>query len=268
MLSGRMQIWHREIRRPGAVQEIAPSTNGATKVTAAADPGIGPGRARRILDVAVAIGVLTLVWPVLVMLVAAARLSTGGSAIYRQIRVGQGGVPFKLFKFRTMRAGMTGPEVTAPGDDRVTRLGALLRRAKIDELLQLVNVLRGDMTLVGPRPETLALAMRYPTQLKVVFRYRPGITGPSQVLMSDDHIQGEIADVEGYYLAELVPYRVGMDLDYLKDPTLARTIGWLVGTALYLIRRTRTRRSDAVQCAIAAEPTITETMVLGVTREN
>src|SRR5690348_10111585 len=95
--------------------------------------GISPSLARRILDIAVAVTILSLVWPVFLILAAATRLSTGGTAIYRQRRVGQGGVPFTLYKFRTMRAGMAGPEVTAPGDDRVTWLGALLRKTSIDE---------------------------------------------------------------------------------------------------------------------------------------
>src|SRR5947199_398862 len=84
-------------------------------------------------------------------------------------------------KFWSMRQSRDGPEVTAPGDERVTRVGRSLRRAGLDELPQLVNILRGEMTLVGPRPETPALAIRYPTECKVVFRYRPGLTGPAQV---------------------------------------------------------------------------------------
>ena len=152
-------------------------------------------------------------------LAAATRLSTGGSAIYRQLRVGQGGIPFTLFKFRTMRARKAGPEVTAPGDDRVTRLGALLRKTSIDELPQLVNVLRGDMTLVGPRPETVSLARRYPEELQFVFRYRPGITGPSQVLVRDEKVLGQVADVENFYLTELrpAPGRHGSRLPEVPD---------------------------------------------------
>src|SRR6266481_2112872 len=126
------------------------------------DQGISPSLARRVLDIAVAIAVLGLVWPVFLVLATATRLSTGGTAIYRQRRVGQGGIPFTLYKFRTMRARMTGPEVTAPGDDRVTRFGALMRKTSIDELPQMLNVLLGHMTLVGPRPESVSLARRYP----------------------------------------------------------------------------------------------------------
>jgi lipopolysaccharide/colanic/teichoic acid biosynthesis glycosyltransferase len=206
-----------------------------------ADQGIGPIAARRLLDIAVATVILLLAWPLFLALVVATRRSTGGSAIYRQLRVGQGGVPFTLYKFRTMLASMTGPEVTAPGDHRITRLGALLRRTSIDELPQIVNVLLGHMTLVGPRPESVALARRYPADCQFVFRFRPGITGPSQVLVRDEKVLTEVADVETYYLGELVPHRVAMDLEYLRDPTLALTIRWLVVTAFYLMSMAKPR---------------------------
>jgi lipopolysaccharide/colanic/teichoic acid biosynthesis glycosyltransferase len=138
---------------------------------------ISPSRPRRLLDIVVAAAVLGLLWPSVLVLVMAVRLSTGGTAIYRQRRVGQGGIPFTLYKFRTMRVHMEGPEVTAPGDDRVTWLGALMRKTSIDELPQMLNVLIGHMTLVGPRPESVALARRYPEELWFIFRYRPGVTG-------------------------------------------------------------------------------------------
>ena len=205
----------------------------------AAGPGIGPSPARRLLDVAVAIVVLGLVWPLFLALALATRRSTGGSAIYRQLRVGEGGVPFTLFKFRSMRAGVAGPDLTAPGDDRVTRLGALLRKTSIDELPQLVNVLRGDMTLVGPRPETIGLATRYPEEFRFIFRYRPGMTGPTQVLVRDERVLGQVVDVENYYLTELVPHRVATDLGYLRYPTITETIRWLWDTFLYVTRIVR-----------------------------
>ena len=199
------------------------------------DQGISPSLARKALDVTVAVTILALVWPLFLVLAVAIRLSTGGSAIYRQRRVGQGGIPFTIYKFRTMRARAAGPEVTAPGDDRVTRLGALMRKTSIDELPQMVNVLLGHMTLVGPRPESIALAVRYPEELRFVFRYRPGLTGPCQVLVRDEKVLDRAVDAEKVYLTKLVPHRVDMDLDYLKDPTLARTVQWLVATLLYLL---------------------------------
>ena len=207
-----------------------------TPVVPTASPAIRPSLARSLLDITVALIVLGLVWPLFLALAWATRRSTGGSAIYRQLRVGEGGIPFTLFKFRSMRVDATGPDVTVPGDHRVTRLGALLRRTSIDELPQLVNVLLGDMTLVGPRPETVALARRYPAELQFVFRYRPGVTGPTQVLMRDEEVLGQADDVENFYLTELVPPRVATDLGFLRNPTITQTIGWLIDTFLYLIR--------------------------------
>jgi lipopolysaccharide/colanic/teichoic acid biosynthesis glycosyltransferase len=215
-----------------APQELySPATLGVD-----AGAGISPSPGRRLLDIGVAVTGLLLTWPFFIGLAVATRLSTGGTAIYRQVRVGQGGVPFTLMKFRTMRPWESGPEVTAPGDHRITRLGKLLRRTSIDELPQLVNVLFGDMTLIGPRPETVSLAMRYPVDLRFVFRYRPGITGPAQVLVRDEKVLGHAPDVENFYLTELVPHRVSMDLEYLKNPTLARTLSWFARTMLYLTR--------------------------------
>ena len=207
----------------------------ATGPVVPAGQGISPSWTRRLLDIAVAVTVLGLVWPFFLMLAVATRLSTGGTAIYRHRRVGQGGIPFTLYKFRTMQARMEGPEVTAPGDARVTWLGALMRKTSIDELPQMLNVLLGHMTLVGPRPESVTLAGRYPEELRFIFRYRPGVTGPCQVLVRDEKVLGWAADVEKFYLTKLLPHRVDKDLDYLKDPSLARTVRWLVITFLYLI---------------------------------
>jgi lipopolysaccharide/colanic/teichoic acid biosynthesis glycosyltransferase len=200
----------------------------------AAGTGIGPGAMRRTLDIAVAGLTLLVLWPLFLCVAVPAVVSTKGSPIYRQPRVGQGGVAFTLLKFRTMRAQMPGPEVTPPGDRRVTRFGALLRRTGIDELPQMLNVLTGKMTLVGPRPESVALAVRYPPECRFVFRYRPGLTGPSQVLEHDDWVLRQVPDVEAFYLSELVPRRVATDLEFLEHPTLASTVLWLVNTVRYL----------------------------------
>jgi lipopolysaccharide/colanic/teichoic acid biosynthesis glycosyltransferase len=233
-------MWGQHSRGVSAQADIEP----AVEIGPAA--GIPPSRARRSLDIAVALLVLGLSWPLLLTLVLAVRKSTGGSAIYRQRRVGEAGVPFTLYKFRTMRPGMFGPEVTAPGDSRITRLGAVLRRSSVDELPQMVNVLRGHMTLVGPRPESVALARRYPAEFRSVFRYRPGVTGPSQVLVRDEKVLRQVSDVENFYLTELVPHRVATDLTFLEDATLASTLRWLAETARYLIAVVWSRSARAL----------------------
>jgi len=200
-------------------------------------PGVGPGWPRRTLDVVVSLAALLLLLPVLALMALAVRCSGAGPVLFRQVRLGQGGVPFVIYKFRTMRPGAGGPEVTPADDLRVTRAGQLLRASGLDELPQLLNILRGDMTLVGPRPETPALARRYPDDCKVVFEHRPALTGPSQVRLRDKDVLplGQALDHEELYLRELVPLRTALDLEYLADPSLRRTFGLLAETVGYLL---------------------------------
>jgi lipopolysaccharide/colanic/teichoic acid biosynthesis glycosyltransferase len=176
---------------------------------------------------------LVLLSPVMLAAWIGARLSTGAPGVYRQVRVGEGGIAFTMLKFRSMRPS-EGPEVTASGDHRVTRLGHFLRATSIDELPQLVNVLRGEMTLVGARPETVGLARRYPKDLQAVFRHRPGLTGPAQLGLRRGGGMAASDDVEGEYLGVQVPWRVAKDMDYLSRPTPARTAALIAGTAAYV----------------------------------
>jgi lipopolysaccharide/colanic/teichoic acid biosynthesis glycosyltransferase len=186
----------------------------------------------------VALGGLVLLAPALLLLALLLRSTSAGSVLFRQVRIGQGNVPFVMYKYRTMRAGAAGPEVTPADDPRITRVGRFLRTTGLDELPQLINILRGDMTLVGPRPETPALARRYPPDCMAVFQHRPALTGPSQVRVRDKDVlpTGEAAlDLERHYLRELVPLRTALDLEYLANPSLRRTLGILLETAAYLL---------------------------------
>src|SRR5437762_3191884 len=133
-----------------------------------------------------------------------------------------------------MRPGERGPEVTRGSDPRITPVGRLLRSSGIDELPQLANVLRGEMTLVGPRPETPALAARYPPACAHIFRYRPGITGLAQLRLRDSMTLPPGDDVASYYFRALVPRRVAFDLEYQAEPTLRRTLAVLMATLKHL----------------------------------
>jgi lipopolysaccharide/colanic/teichoic acid biosynthesis glycosyltransferase len=236
-------LWYRHVIGPtGATPEPEPVISGLASIS--------PDVARRTLDITVALVGLVLLAPMIAVLLIAARLSTGGSAIYRQIRVGQGGRPFTMFKIRSMRADRNGPELTSPGDRRITRLGRALRTTSLDEVPQLFNVLRGDMTLVGPRPETLALALRYPAEYQSIFAYRPGLTGPVQ-LEQQDTLPDDLEDIESFYIAELLPERNRIDLTYLEDPSLRATVRLIWQTGAHVLSRVasklvfRTRRSTA-----------------------
>jgi lipopolysaccharide/colanic/teichoic acid biosynthesis glycosyltransferase len=220
-----------------------------TEVTPGVAPGVAPSPARRVLDLVVSAAALLLLSPMILVVALAVKLTSAGPVLFRQVRVGQGGRPFTLYKFRTMRPGTRGPEVTRGDDPRVTRVGKLLRTTGIDELPQFFNVLRGDMTLVGPRPETPSLADRYPAGCQVVFAHRPGLTGPTQVRLRDKDVlpPAGVADLEGYYLRELVPTRVALDFSYLDDPSLAHTVAMLWRTAVYVLRGSPAARSRARQ---------------------
>jgi lipopolysaccharide/colanic/teichoic acid biosynthesis glycosyltransferase len=179
---------------------------------------------------------MLLLAPLMLLIALLIRLLDGGPVLYRQIRLGEGATPFTLYKFRSMRPGAPGPEVTSRDDVRVTRLGQFLRRTSLDELPQLFNVLRGDMTLVGPRPEPVAIAERYPESCRCIFSYRPGLTGPTQLRLRYAHALGvDQEDMERYYLETLVPERVRCDFSYLIDPSLTATLKILWDTVRYLL---------------------------------
>jgi lipopolysaccharide/colanic/teichoic acid biosynthesis glycosyltransferase len=141
-------------------------------------------RRKRALDVAISVAALIVAAPVLALAAVAIRLETHGHPVYRQRRVGRGGEPFELYKLRTMVSGAetmgTGLVVDA-GDERITRLGAWLRRTSLDEVPNLINILRGEMSLVGPRPTVQVQVDRYSQRQRHRLHARPGLTGWAQV---------------------------------------------------------------------------------------
>jgi lipopolysaccharide/colanic/teichoic acid biosynthesis glycosyltransferase len=206
----------------------------ATHVAGVAGAATSVGVARRTLDIVVSLLLLVASLPLLAGIALALTLSGGGPVLFRQKRVGEGGRLFTIYKFRTMVDGARGSEFAAPGDPRVTRLGSVLRAQHLDELPQLANVLFGQMTLVGPRPETPALASRYPPDCSGILAFRPGLTGPCQLHMRRPHIPPG-RDPEEYYLTELVPQRVRLDLAYVDSATLRHTLAVLVSTVVVVL---------------------------------
>lgn len=207
-------------------------------VSAAISRLTGVGIWRRTLDVVGSATGLALLVPVLVAIALAIKMTSPGPILFRQVRLAGGWREFSILKFRTMRVTIGGPEITASGDARITAIGHVLRRTHLDELPQLVNILRGDMTLVGPRPETPALAVRYPPECRWVLEHRPGLTGPTQVRSRDlNNIPFDVVDTEQWYLEYLVPQRVIMDATFLDHPTVAATLRVLIETAHHLVRR-------------------------------
>ena len=192
---------------------------------------------RRTLDVTVAVLGLALLWPVLVVVAIAVALSSPGPVLHRAQRVGRGGQPFTLYKFRTMvrDAAASGPGVTAGGDARITKVGRVLRRTKLDELPQLVNVLLGDMSLVGPRPEDERYVELYTPEQRRILDVRPGITSPASITYRDEEaVLRGADDLEAAY-RELMAEKIRIDLAYLERRSVRSDLGVLWRTALAVV---------------------------------
>ena len=194
-------------------------------------PGRGIGAdsgMRRTVDVLVAGLALVIAGPVIVLLAAAVRLTSRGPAFYRQVRVGRAGEPFMILKLRSMVSGAdrAGPLVTSRGDSRVTRLGAVLRATKLDELPQLINVLKGDMTLVGPRPEVPRFIPYYDGDELETLNVRPGLTGTrADLLHAVQQAHGaRRRDPEQHYVNYELHPKLAIDLDYLRRRSLRPTL--------------------------------------------
>lgn len=177
--------------------------------------------------------------PLLALAMLAVRATSPGPAIFRQTRIGRDGRPFELLKLRTMRVGGSGAAVTAADDLRVTPLGRLLRRTKLDELPALVNVLRGELSFVGPRPEVPRYVDLDDVRWRRVLAARPGITDPVTLRLRDEEsiLAGiAAADREAWYRERLVPFKLAGYRTYLDRRSPWRDLGVLVRTVLGVLR--------------------------------
>ena len=163
----------------------------------------------------------------------------GGPAFYRQQRVGKYGAMFNVYKFRSMVIGADklGAKVTASHDPRITRIGKILRKSKIDELPQLFNVLVGDISLVGPRPEVPYYVSRWPDAYKKkVLSVKPGITDYATLFYNDEQeVLAKSKDVERAYLAEVMPHKLRMYRQYVEDQNLWLDIRIILATLLKMV---------------------------------
>jgi lipopolysaccharide/colanic/teichoic acid biosynthesis glycosyltransferase len=188
----------------------------------------------RWVDVPVAAVALVVLAPFFLIIAVAIRLTSPGPVFYRAERVGQGGRPFRLFKFRSMvvNAAQLGPGITTAADRRVTPLGQWLRQTKLDELPQLLNVVLGDMNLIGPRPEDPRYVARYTPEQRAVLQARPGMTSPASVRYRAEEQLLTGADWETTYLTVILPDKLRLELEYLRRRTLWSDLGLLWQTAV------------------------------------
>ena len=197
---------------------------------------------KRIFDLVFSALALLLLAPVFALIALAIRWDTPGPVFFRQDRVGRGGRPFRIRKFRTMvvDAPALGPAITIGQDPRITRVGAWLRRTKLDELPQLMDVLQGHMSLVGPRPEVPQYVALYPPDLRErVLAVRPGITDPVSLKLADEaRVLAASADPERTYREELLPAKLREAVAYAEQASLWSDLRiiWATARVLWLGR--------------------------------
>jgi lipopolysaccharide/colanic/teichoic acid biosynthesis glycosyltransferase len=172
---------------------------------------------KRAFDLFFSIPGLIILSPFLLIVALAVRLGSPGPVIFRSRRVGRFGKEFLLLKFRTMTrdAPLKGPTITIGKDPRITRLGALLRRCKVDELPQLLNVVKGEMSLIGPRPEVPEYVRLYTLEQSAVLNLAPGITDPASIKYAQEsEVLGAAENPEASYVQHVMPDKIRLNLEY------------------------------------------------------
>ena len=181
---------------------------------------------------------LLVTWPLFVALAVAIRLDSRGPAFYRQERVGLRGETFRIHKFRSMRVDHDGALVSATGDSRVTNVGRFLRKSKLDELPQILDVLVGHMSFVGPRPEVPRYVDMWPAgPREVILSVRPGITDPASIALRNEADELAAAeDADRHYIESLLPRKTAMYVDYVNNRSFAGDLALIARTLSAVIK--------------------------------
>ncbi len=182
---------------------------------------------KRVFDIVISLLILLITCPFFLLLALAIKIDSRGPVFYRQVRVGRYGRDFKIFKFRTMvqNADKIGLAITTGHDPRITRVGHLIRKCRLDEFSQLLNVLKGDMSLVGPRPEVRRYVEVYAPEYWATLLVRPGITAPSSIAFrNEDELLSAGGDPETIYVEEILPKKCALNLEYIKKITVCHDV--------------------------------------------
>ena len=194
---------------------------------------------KRAMDIVISGGALLVIWPVLLLIALAIKIDDPGPVFYRQVRVGKDGKEFRIFKFRTMvvDADKKGLAITVGRDNRITRMGRLLRKTKLDELAQLINVFIGEMSFVGPRPEVPKYVNMYTPYQRQVLLVRPGITDYASIAYRNENDMLEGAeDPEKMYIDVIMPDKIELNMKYLREISPLADIRLILSTIIAVIR--------------------------------
>lgn len=195
---------------------------------------------KRLFDLVLSTLGLLVLAPLLLLMALAIKLDSSGPVFFRQERVGRFGQPFRIHKFRTMRhdpAGK-GPQITVGADSRITRVGGFLRRTKLDELPQLIDVWVGSMSLVGPRPEVPRYVAHYPAAMREkVLSVRPGITDIASIEYRDESaVLARAADPEYAYIHEVMPHKLALAASYVDQASMWMDVRLIWRTVMVIVR--------------------------------
>lgn len=207
---------------------------------------------KRLFDTVTSALAVLLLAPVFLLLAAAILLASGPPIFFRQERTGRKGRSFRIWKFRTMsrRGAADAPLITAAGDARVTSIGKWLRRSKADELPQLFNVLAGEMSLVGPRPEVPRYTNNYTPAQRRIFEVRPGITGPAaNDFIAEEELLRNAPDKEAFYISVVLPAKLAKDLGYVSEVSFNTDLKHIANTVSRLLFQFR--KTQAINPTIA-----------------
>tara|TARA_B100000683_G_scaffold136812_1_gene133465 strand:- start:1107 stop:1691 length:585 start_codon:yes stop_codon:yes gene_type:complete len=173
---------------------------------------------KRIFDLISSSIVLVLLTPLLFLISLLIILDSKGGPFYIQVRIGQNGIPFGLYKFRSMRIDTEGLKITVGKDPRITKIGSIIRKYKLDELPQLINIIKGEMSVVGPRPETPNYVELYSEEQKKVLKVKPGLTDYASLYYIDEsRILSERDNPEKAYIEEVMPAKLMLNQKYIQD---------------------------------------------------
>lgn len=203
-------------------------------------------RLRRAVDIAFASGGLIIAAPVMGVCALAVKAEDRGPVLFRQERVGINGLRFHIRKFRTMRmADAPGLQVSTSDDERITSVGRVLRRTKLDELPQLIDVLVGSMSMVGPRPEVPKYVAHWkPEHRDVILSVRPGITDPTSIWLRDEaNVLAGVEDPEEFYIKELLPMKAERYREYVERRSLASDLRTLLDTVVAVAKLPAAKRN-------------------------
>lgn len=199
----------------------------------------GGARAKRAMDFLIALAGMAVLWPLFAIIAASIKIDTRGPVFFRQERAGPDGTTFRIFKFRTMIVGAyrSGARLTVKRDPRITTVGHFLRWSKLDELPQLLNVLLGDMSFVGPRPEDPYFTNFYAPEFRPVLQAKPGIIGPSQMDGRDEieKYPDGCENVEEYYIQHILPEKLTRDLAYVEGATFWGDVRFLINGFVHVV---------------------------------